>query len=86
MSRVTVHVNPSVKIEGGTKCLQDSLFDIGVRTRLLISELITGESGDSQPLSFVFFVQSLKLRVVAGGQPSVGRHVHDYHNFAPVLV
>ena len=48
----------------------------------LSSELIAGESGNSQPLSFIASVQSLKLIVVGVGQTSVGCHIQDDHDLA----
>ena len=50
--------------------------------KYLSSELIAGESGDSQPLVFILSVQCLQLVIVGVGQPSVGRYVEDDHHFA----
>jgi len=86
MSVVTIDVNFGVKVKSDVIFRQDAGFDLGVGSRLLASKLIAGESGDSQPLSFIASVQSLKLIVVGVGQTSVGCHVQDDHDFASVLV
>ena len=56
--------------------IQNELFNY------LSSKLIAGESGNSQPLSFIASVQSLKLIVVGVGQTSVGCHIQDDHDLA----
>jgi len=86
MSVITVDVDFGVKVKSDVPFGHYSGFDFGVGARLLASELIAGESGDSQPLSFVASVQSLKLIVVVVGQTSVGCHVHDDHDLASVFV
>jgi len=67
MSIVTVDVDFSVKVKSDVIFGQDAGFDLSVGTRLLARELIAGESGNSQPLSFIASVQSLKLIVVGVG-------------------
>lgn len=61
-------------------------FDLRVRSGLLSRKLVAREGGDAEPISFVFFVQSLKLMVVDVGQTSVGRHVDYDDHFALVFV
>jgi len=86
MSIVTVDVDFSVKVKSDVIFGQDAGFDLSVGTRLLSSKLIAGESGNSQPLSFIASVQSLKLIVVGVGQTSVGCHIQDDHDLASVFV
>jgi len=86
MSVVTVDVDFGVQVKSDVIFGHDAGFDFGVGARLLASELIAGESGDSQPLSFIASVQSLKLIVVGVGQTSVGCHIQDDHDLASVFV
>lgn len=86
MSWVSVDVDFGVEVESDVIFGHYAGFDFGIGARFLASELITGESGDSQPLSFIASVQSLKLIVVGVGQTSVGSHVQDDHDFASVFV
>jgi len=67
MSIVTVDVDFSVKVKSDVIFGQDAGFDLSICARLLASKLIAGESGYSQPLSFIASVQSLKLIVVGVG-------------------
>jgi len=86
MSRVPVDVDLSEKVEGHRILVQYPSFDLRVRPGFLSSELIAGESRNSQPLSLVSCVQSLKLVVVGVSQTSVGGHIQYYHHLASVLI
>jgi len=85
MSVIAIDIDLGEEVECDPVFGQHASLDLCVRARLLSSELIAGESGDSQPLVFVLSVQCLKLVVVGVGQPSVGRHVEDDHHVASVL-
>merc|ERR1719235_2193992 len=61
------------------------LQHLGVRPGLLRPELVAGESQNLKALAAVLVVQRVELLVVLGGQPSIGRHVHDEHGLAHVL-
>jgi len=85
MSVITVDVDLGEHVEGEAVLLLHSRLDLRVGARLLASKLVAREGGDTEPISFVFFVQSLKLMVVGVGQTSVGRHIHHHHHFAFVF-
>jgi len=65
--------------------VQGKLLDLLVSSRLLRAELVAGETKDGQPRA-VLLVKLRQLGVVHGSQTSLGRHVHDQHRAAPVLL
>jgi len=85
MSVIAIDIDLGKEVECDPVFGQNAGLDLRVRAGLLSSELIAGESGDSQPLVFILSVQCLQLVIVGVGQPSVGRYVEDDHHFASVL-
>ena len=59
-----------------TKGAREAL-DLLVRARLLPSKLITGEEQDCEPVGAMLFPQLRKLSVVALGEASCCRNIHD---------
>jgi len=78
---IVVDIDFVVQIEGGAVFLHNTLFNLRISAVLLLSELVAWEARYAKTLSFMFYVQSLKLFVVLVGQTSVSRHVDDEQHF-----
>jgi len=86
MSVVSIDVDLGKHVEGEPILGLHASLDLRVRTGLLTCKLVARERSDAESISFVFFVQRLKLMVVGVGQTSEASHVHHHHHFASVFV
>jgi len=85
MSVIAVDVDFSEHIKGEAILFLHSCLDFRVSARLLAGKLVAGEGGNTESISFVFFVQSLELMVVGVGQTSVGSYINYYYDFPSVF-
>jgi len=86
MSGIAVHVDFGEHVERESVLLLHSLLNFRIGARFLAGKLIAGESGNTESVSLVFFVQSFQLRVIRVGQTSVGCNIHHHHYFAFIFV
>lgn len=71
--------------EGDAVVAARPLLDLGVGARLLVAELVAGESDNLETLVVILFIDRLHLAVVDLGQTSVARDVRDEVGLGPLL-
>jgi len=85
MGIIAVDVDFAVHVKGVPVLFLHSLLDLRIGARFLARKLVARECCDTESVSLIFFVQSLKLMVVGVGQTSVGGDIHNNYDFPGVF-
>ncbi len=82
---VAVHIDLGVHVKVDLLLLYE-LLDVHLAARLLSTELVAGEGGNSQALAFVLLVNLIQLGVVVLGQAAIASHIDNNGRVALVLL